>query len=223
MSETLHSLLRRQLVRFFGGPENISEEIRGFVSVVNDAYNQFDDDRCMFERSLEMSSQELLQANSDMRAIFQVVPDLFFRLDSEGTIIDYKAGSKADFYTDPASLLGKRIYDIPLPKVGNVLRKAVLEMKRSKSQINVEYSLEMNGKRIHYEARFLPMPNNEMITIIRDISPRKEYEKELRSREELLSATLESTADGILVVDETGKVTHSNARFWAQDCDFYIP
>jgi PAS domain S-box-containing protein len=210
---TTHSLLRRQLVRFFNQIENIPENMRGFVAAVNDAYRQFDDDRSMLERSLEMSSQELLQANSDMRAIFQVLPDLFFRLDREGTILDCKSGSRTDIYTYQKSLLGKRIQDIPIQEVSKKLNQAVQKLKHAKSQVNVEYSLRIQNRKIFYEARFLPLPDNDIIVIIRDITERKKTEKELRSREELLSATLESTADGILVVDENGVVTHSNARF----------
>lgn len=209
----LHSLLRRQLVRYFGQAENVPDDARDFIAVVNEAYHQFDDDRAMLERSLEMSSQELLQANSDTRAIFQVLPDLFFRLDSEGVILDYKAGGETNFYYDPKLFLGKRIQDIPITEVSEVFTDAVERMQGAKSQISVEYSLLFDHERIYYEARFLPLPGNEMITIIRDITASKEAEKELRSREELLSATLESTADGILVVDEKGVVTHANSRF----------
>ncbi len=42
---------------------------------------------------------------------------------------------------------------------------------------------------------------------------RKRAEEALRESEELLRATIESTADGILVVDEKGMVTHTNKRF----------
>jgi two-component system cell cycle sensor histidine kinase/response regulator CckA len=38
-------------------------------------------------------------------------------------------------------------------------------------------------------------------------------EQALRESEELLKATIEATADGILVVDENGKVLHANKRF----------
>ena len=38
-------------------------------------------------------------------------------------------------------------------------------------------------------------------------------EQALRESEELLKAIIESTADGILVVDENGKVLHANKRF----------
>jgi signal transduction histidine kinase/CheY-like chemotaxis protein/PAS domain-containing protein len=213
MLTTMHSLLRRQLIRCFGRTENVPETVSDFVAVVNDAYCQFDDDRAMLERSLEMSSQELLQANSDMRAIFQVLPDLFFRIDSEGTILDYKAGSQTEFYTDPKSLLGKQIQAIPISEVGAVLDRAVQSIKHAESQVSVEYTLPGGKGQVHYEARFLPLSANETIVIIRDITRNKEAESELRTREELLRATLESTADGILVVNQDGIITHSNARF----------
>ncbi len=52
-------------------------ELQGFIEMVNNAYNEFDIDRNMLERSLELSSQELLQANSEMRAINPSVSVLF--------------------------------------------------------------------------------------------------------------------------------------------------
>ena len=67
----IHSLLRRQLKRYFRDPEAIPTEWRGFVDAVNDAYHQSDADRGMSERSLELTSQELLQAYSEMRAVFE--------------------------------------------------------------------------------------------------------------------------------------------------------
>jgi len=53
----------------------------------------------------------------------------------------------------------------------------------------------------------------EIDQLSRLITERKKAEKALREGEELLRATVESTADGILVVDEKGQVTHTNKRF----------
>ncbi len=48
---------------------------------------------------------------------------------------------------------------------------------------------------------------------IRDISERKRAEEALRESEETLKSTIESTADGILVVNNAGQVVHTNQRF----------
>jgi diguanylate cyclase (GGDEF)-like protein/PAS domain S-box-containing protein len=66
----IHSLLKRQLKKYFGS-DMLPENYPDFIEAVSNAYRQFDEDRAMLERSLDLSSQELLQANSDMRAVFE--------------------------------------------------------------------------------------------------------------------------------------------------------
>ncbi len=52
-----------------------------------------------------------------------------------------------------------------------------------------------------------------LIGITQDISERKRTEEKINQTLSLLNATLESTADGILVVDRNGKVTGVNQKF----------
>jgi len=47
----------------------------------------------------------------------------------------------------------------------------------------------------------------------KELAERRRAESELQAGQELLRATLESTADGILVVNSRGQATHANARF----------
>src|SRR5262245_20374951 len=68
-----HSLLRRQIRKAFGDPGLVPAEWRPFLDVVDEAYRQFDHDRAMVERSLELSSQELLQANRDIKQALSVL------------------------------------------------------------------------------------------------------------------------------------------------------
>lgn len=46
-----------------------------------------------------------------------------------------------------------------------------------------------------------------------EVEERKRAENALKDNEELFKATIESTADGIFVINENGEVTHTNARF----------
>jgi PAS domain S-box-containing protein len=51
------------------------------------------------------------------------------------------------------------------------------------------------------------------ITAKKELATLREMEHQLRSSEDLLRATIESTADGILVIDENGCISHMNKRF----------
>jgi len=63
----MHRLLERQLKRFIGAGAVLSPELAGFVAAVDEAYHSADADRLMIERSLELMSQELTEANNDLR------------------------------------------------------------------------------------------------------------------------------------------------------------
>jgi PAS domain S-box-containing protein len=57
----MHSLLARQLRRHFGADYQTPPEWAAFLALVDEAYRQSDADRLMLERSLELSSQELIE------------------------------------------------------------------------------------------------------------------------------------------------------------------
>jgi len=64
-----HSLLKRQLRRFADETVPLIEERSDFLRAINDAYRQFDEDRRMLEHSLELTSQELLDRNTELKRI----------------------------------------------------------------------------------------------------------------------------------------------------------
>ena len=67
-----HRLLRRQLLRLLGreAPPAGLEEL---FAAVEEAYRQADRDRGMLERSLDLSSQELMQAKKQLQELYQLV------------------------------------------------------------------------------------------------------------------------------------------------------
>ncbi|GAB5537664.1 MAG: hypothetical protein Rubg2KO_39130 [Rubricoccaceae bacterium] len=63
-----HKLLQRQIRRVFGSAEALDMDGLGpFLDTVNAAYKQADDDRALLERSLELTSNELLEQNQRLR------------------------------------------------------------------------------------------------------------------------------------------------------------
>ncbi|TAJ35076.1 MAG: PAS domain-containing sensor histidine kinase [Nitrospirae bacterium] len=179
-----HRLLARQLKQFFSGVQSFPKEWQGFLDAVDKAYCEADEDRNRLERSLELSSQELLQANSEMRAVVQAFPDIFFLLDSDGTIVDFKGGNASDFYLLPQHLVGKRIQDVPLGNVGQRFDAAIQDVGKGRTSVSLEYSLQVQGRDDCYEARLVPLHENQILAIVRNISERKRAEAALRESEE---------------------------------------
>jgi PAS domain S-box-containing protein len=181
----MHSLLKRQLKRHLGDPLSIPPEWQAFVNGVNDAYREFDGDRGMLEHSLELSSQELLDANSEMRAVFQAIPDLVLRLNDQGIILDIKASTGGGLMLNRRDLIRKQIRDTPFADVADQLLEAVRRVIRESAPTGIEYSTMLQGEESHYEARLVPLLETQVVVIVRNITARKHAEK--RAQEDLLT------------------------------------
>ena len=179
------------------------------------AYREFDADRVMVERSLELSSLELLQANAEMRAMLQAFGDFFFRVDARGTILDCKDGVVSDFVLRPSGLVGERVQDVLVPEIGPRFEAAMQAVRATGGCAELEYALGVAKNPCHYEARILPLPEDHLMVIVHDVTARKRADAELEKSLSLVCATLESTTDGILVVDHDGNIARFNARFVA--------
>lgn len=67
MEKKVNKLLSRQLKRYFGSLENIPENLAGFMQIISDTYDSFDDDTMLLQNSIEISSVELRAAYEKQR------------------------------------------------------------------------------------------------------------------------------------------------------------
>jgi PAS domain-containing protein len=109
----MHTLRLRQIRRHLGEPQAppSPEDWQAFLAAVSDAYEQFDRDRQLLERSLELSAQDVLEANSKLRAAFDAFPDVLLRLDASGKVIDYTVGRTTQLPLRE-QVLGKPLRDV---------------------------------------------------------------------------------------------------------------
>lgn len=152
-----------------------------------------------------LAEQNLRQSASEVQAILQALPDLYFRLDSEGTILDLRAGRAADLYYPMESLLGKKIQDVH-HRVGKHFQQAIQQTLDTNSLSIIEYSIPRKAGEQFYEARFVPLLDNQIIVVARNITERRKAEEELALRAQLLNAA----NDSIVLHDFEGRFVFVN-------------
>lgn len=173
-----HPLLQRQIKRSMGSQTELPEEWGKFLETVNRAYWDSDNDRIMLERALELSSQELLQANSEMRAMIKAFPDLFLRLDRDGNVLAYKKGEMESSPLKDDEPLGQKFYTLFDESNAVPLKTVFLKVLETQAVNQVEFGLDKGGRH-YYEARIIPMECQEIFVIMRDITERKVAEEQL--------------------------------------------
>jgi PAS domain S-box-containing protein len=194
----LHNLLKQQLQTAYGGYEDLPPTCPELIAAINEAYHQADEDRQTAERSLAISSQELNQANSELRAIFQALPDLFFRLDLNGRVLDFKSASENILCAPAEHFIGQRVQTL-WAEAGEQYAAALARLRNTRQAAKFEYSLALNDGLRFFEARLLPLtlPHDEQaIALIRDITEAKHTEYDLlRAQAEMELKVAKRTAE----------------------------
>ena len=163
------------------------------------------------------SEKEILKSENKYKKIFENVQDVFYQTDINGIITEISpsiekysryihkdvVGQPIDkFYHDPSAR--KKLID-EIIKNGEAHDFEVL-LKGKDNQlvlgsVNAHFLFDELGKISGIEGT------------IRDLTERKQAEEKLRLSFSLLEATLDSTTDGILVVNRSGKITSFNKQF----------
>lgn len=192
----MNSLLKRQLKKLLGQNDPIPSEWQRFVDGVGQAYDQFDDDRNMLERSLDLSSAELVGANSQLQAILETFPDLFFLTDGKGRILEQKNADKNAGYSSVENPVGTLIQDIHSAPADVLFQQAIAHVSERREPASIEYSLRMREALEYYEARLLPLRGDKILLIIRNISVRRRAEEVIQKAQfELEEKVAERTAE----------------------------
>jgi PAS domain S-box-containing protein len=156
----------------------------------------------------------LIQGHHVHKVIFENAPLGMVLFDDEGTIVDCNKSFEELMGASRQSLVGFNPSRLSTPK----MRAAIAKALAGESAIcEDEYTSVTGGVTRFLRVIFTPIAPGQnptgVIATLEDISARKQTEEELRLSLSLLDASLESTADGILVVDGTGKITKWNRNF----------
>jgi signal transduction histidine kinase len=119
-------------------------------------------------------------------ALLQAMPDLMFRISREGSYLSYNAPNPRDLVEH--DVVDKKLWDrLPRDLADRVLAAGRAALAGHPGVI--EYALDFEDGRRHYEGRFAASGDDEFLMIVREITERKQQQQELEaSRQRIVAA-----------------------------------
>ncbi|MCR4315149.1 MAG: PAS domain S-box protein [Planctomycetes bacterium] len=184
--------------------EGIKNETRSNIVFVSDITNK------------KRTEEALDKSEKFVRVLLDSIPDLLFRLDSDGTMLDY-AGKKEELALPPETFLGKSIVDILPRDISSLGLDKIRESLRTKEYQTLEYTLNVplpDGPPRHFESRYIPISDTEVVSIVRNITSLKQMEKDLRRSESRYRNVIETSHEAFGELDLKGNMIAANERFF---------
>jgi len=216
----MHNLLKRQFKKVFTESFQIPKKWQEFIDAVNNAYIEFDTDRKMLERSLELTSQELLQVNSEIMAEKNKLQSIIDAMEYGLTIQDleyniiFQNNVVKDIFGDR---LGEKCHIVYEGK-DKVCDGCPVEMayKDNKAYTSERKIIMPSGEVAFWENTANPIrdASGEIVScieIVRNITERKKAEEALRESETRHRTLFSEALYGICLANaETGVIIDCN-------------
>ncbi|MCB0775343.1 MAG: PAS domain S-box protein [Chitinophagaceae bacterium] len=167
------------------------------------------------ESLVKSKTAELEKNSKRSNLIVSAIPDLLFILDQKGFYKDYSNPSGKPFIKEPSEIIGKHLTDILPPDISDEIQAGIKKVIDTGYSLVHNYSMNENGIKNYYEATMSLIGENEVMSIVRNVTDRVTAEIALRNSEEKLKQVLMSSADDFYVIDKNFRITMINQ--WAVD------
>ncbi len=120
------------------------------------------------------AEQAANRSNEELNAVFDALPDLYFRLNRDGIILDYKAKKRSELYVAPEQFLGQRMVDVLPPAASAIFETHLERLKHDSDSSCFEYPLDVNHELRFFEARVSTIRgSSDLVVVCRDITDKK--------------------------------------------------
>lgn len=160
-----------------------------------------------------LAEKTLRESESRNRAMLTAIPDMFFRVNSNGIFLDVLAKNDQDLILPASEAIGKSVRQLMPPELSRLTMLYIEEAIQSGRIIEYEYSLMVHQKLLWFDARMVKSADNEVLVIVRNITDRKEAEISIKQQNLFIETLLESIPNPLFYIDRNGKYIGVNDAF----------
>ncbi len=157
----------QKIIGILGIAKDITQK-KSLVDALEESKSELKKLNKQLERQVEAKNWEVKKSEEKIQRIYEAVPDVFFLVSGDSTIIDFK-GKEEDLYVPPEELKGKKIVDMLPPAIAELSIKSIKKTIETKNPIIIEYSLLINEENRKFEARHLFYDIDTVAIFIREI------------------------------------------------------
>ncbi len=130
-------------------------------------------------------AKKLKESEAHSRALIEALPDMLFIYSFDGRYIDARVKDDAHLHEQARSfcrkrtLIGKNISDVLPASIAESLQNGIDKAVHSGKTQFIEYCYSVDGFENHFEARLVAVGSEKVLSIVRNITERREVEKAL--------------------------------------------
>ena len=148
----------------------------------------------------QRAADALRESEARARALLDAIPDLMFRLDRQGHILDYEARDEDLSIPEDGSLRGRRIQETLPGEAAQEVSNRIQAALETGSMQAYEYALQLSGQEMRrFEARMVRSGEDEVISIVRDVTEAHREAETRRALEQQLQQSNRLQALGTMV------------------------
>jgi PAS domain S-box-containing protein len=114
---------------------------------------------------------------AELRGLLSAIPDLMFRVDRKGRLIDYAAAKTEVLALSPADFLGRHLTEVMPPDVTQPALRALDQALAGHTVPSFDYTLQVRSESRQYEARTSASGPDSVVFLIRDVTERRKLEE----------------------------------------------
>jgi len=136
------------------------------------------------------------------RALLEAIPDLIFRIDHRGNILDFHAENERDLLLPPDRVIGTSLQQLPIPAEEQQKIWAALQRTLATGELqSVGYALSMPGEKRRFLARLARNGPEEVVAIVEDVTERLRTEEALQEQFAQLATIFDSLNALVYIAD----------------------